>query len=287
MKKYYLIIKSLDSAVKIASLKKNWIKNLQHSEFLKRYIPNYEISASNESAGCKLILKNGRPQFSLKFPNATYSNLKYDEKDIVSLAEFLLERLRQESGYYCMHSSGVIINNKGVIFWGWASGIGKTRLVLSLVKNFEAEFFSDEKTLIDLKNKLMLGGVKYAYLSKNYFKNIHKGKKVLSFIMPQSQAKIAFLVYPQLSESKKLFMERWSSEKLEWHLYEELSRKIRATSRRLFKNGLPVPSLDTQTLSQKRSSDIKQFAKFIPCYYMCGNERQIAEKISKLIGQRL
>lgn len=282
MKKYCLIIKSLDSAVKVASSKMDWIKNLQHSEFLKRYIPNYEISENSQSVRCVLTLKVGRPRFALKFPCATYVNSKYDDKDIVSLVEFLFERLRQEKGFYCMHSSSVVINNKGVIFWGWASGLGKTRLVLSLVKNFGANFFSDEKTLIDIEKKLMLGGIRCAYLSKHYFKNIHENKKFLSFNPFPSPIKIAFLVYPQISDSKKLFMEKWDPEKLDWHLYEEFSRKIRATSRRIFKNSLPVLSLDTLALSRKRSLSLKQFVKFTPCYYMRGTEKQIAEKISKL-----
>jgi len=80
-------------------------------------------------------------------------------------------------------------------------------------------------------------------------------------------------------------MERWSSEKFEWHLYEELTRKIRATSRRLFKNSLPVPSLDTSIISQKRSSRVKEFVKFISCYYMSGTEEQISKGIFKLINK--
>lgn len=283
MKKYYLTVKSFGAAVKVASLEKSWIKKLKNSKFLKRYVPCYEISKESKDAGCVLTLKSGYPRFYLEFPRATYSNLKYDEKDIVSLIEFLLECLRQKSGYYCMHSSSVAIGDRGVIFWGWASGLGKTRVVLSLVKNFGAKFFSDEKTLIDLKNVRMLGGVASVYLSKNYFKKYHRNKKFYDFALPCTHTKIAFLVYPQVSESKKLFIEKWSSEKLDWHLYEELSRKIRATSRRLFQNTLPVPPLDTPTLSKKRSLEIKKFIKKVPCYYMRGTEKQISEKILKML----
>lgn len=285
MKNYYLTVRSLGAAVKVVSSERSWTKKLKNSKFLKRYIPCYEISEDDEGAGCVLTLKSGRPRFSLEFPRATYSNLKYDEKDIVSLIEFLLERLRQEGGCFCMHSSSVAIGDQGVIFWGWASGLGKTRLVLNLVKNFGVKFFSDEKTLIDLKNVRMLGGAASAYLSKNYFKKYHQNKKFYDFTAPCAPAKIAFLAYPQVSESKKLFIEKWSSEKLDWHLYEELSRKIRAISRRLFKNTLPVPSLDTPALSQKRSLEIKKFVKRASCYYMRGTEKQISEKILKMLDK--
>ncbi|PIR66604.1 MAG: hypothetical protein COU51_03050 [Parcubacteria group bacterium CG10_big_fil_rev_8_21_14_0_10_36_14] len=286
MKNYYIIIKSLDSAVKVSSSYANWIEELKNSEFLKRYIPCYEILDKYKKYGSELVLKHGKPKFTLKFPNATYSNLKYDEKDAVSIVELLLERLRQENGYYCMHSSSVTIRNSGVIIWGWASGLGKTRLILNLVKDFGAKFFSDEKTLIDLKNNLMMGGVRQADFSKNYFKNVHKSKKMLDSTTNCKPTELAFLVYPQVSESKEIFIEKWSAEKLDWHLYEELSRKIRATSRRLFNNELPVSPLDTPVLSKKRSVAIKSFVQHMPCYYICGTEKQISGKIIELVGKK-
>lgn len=286
MKNYYLAVKSLDLAVKVVSSHVGWIKKLKNSKFLKRYIPSYEILDKYTKYGSRIVLKQGKSQFSLKFPNAIYSNSKYNEKDMVSIIEFLLERLRQERGYYCMHSSSVTIKNRGVIIWGWASGLGKTRLILNLVQNFGANFFSDEKTLIDFKNNLMVGGVQHAYLSKNYFRDVHQNKEFLNLAANCKPAEIAFLVYPQVSESEKIYIEKWSSEKLDWHLYEELSRKIRATSRRLFENEFPVTSLDTHILSKKRSAAVKNFALRIPCYYICGTEKQISEKILKLISKK-
>lgn len=286
MKQYSLIIRSAGAAVRVVSMQKDWIAKLRRSIFLRRYIPGYELSESAEKYGATLSLKRGAKNFKIIFPRAVYGNTVFDEKDIVSIAELLLEFLRQRNGIYCMHSSAVTRRGQGVIFWGWASGLGKTRLALDLARRFGFDLFSDEKTLLDLRGGRMIGGVSSAYLSKSYFKKRYKNN-FHDFMAQSTGTRIAFLVYPQVMDAKKIFAEKWDNEKLDWHLYEELSRKIRAISRRLFNNTVPVTSLDTANIAEKRSSAVKKFAKLLPCYYMRGTEKQIADRIARLLSGEL
>ncbi len=285
MRKCQLIINSVNANIIISTKERAWIEHLRHSLFLKRYIPAYKILNYKTATHCQLNLKRGTPSFSINFPHATYINKAYNDKDIVSIAELLLERARQEANNYCLHSSGVIIDGKGVIFWGGATGMGKTRLALRLARKFHAQIYSDEKTVVNLRDRVMLGGVRVAYLSKSYFKKHHRGQSFYYFSTDSNYCPvpIAFMIYPYVEDSSKIYYEKWGQTKFNWHLYEELSRKIRATSRRLFNNTLPVLSLDSLKLAQTRNKEIKYFTQKTPCYYMRGNEDLLCRKIIQMI----
>lgn len=284
MKESSIVIKSNIARVRIHSAKSSDIEKVAQSEFLRRYIPQFEIVDSKQSVNCNLKIRtSAKKKFSLRYPTAEYFVPSYDEKDIVSFAEFLLERARQERGIYCIHSSSAVVKGSGVIFWGGASGMGKTRLTLKLSETKDCSFFSDEKTLIDLRKNIMCGGVSTAYLSKPHFKNTHGDMPFLERSHALSNIPIRFFVYPSVEEeSKNLIVEQWSPEKFDWHLYEELSRKIRGTSRRIFSNTVPLPSLDTQELSEERSRAIKKYIKKVPCYFLKGSESAIIKAILRL-----
>ena len=285
MKEYFVIVKSYNAAVRICSNNKSDIDQISQSLFLRRYIPQYEIFLYRRHFDCDLKIQHSRSKkFSLKYPVATYFVSTYNEKDIISFAEFLLERARQERGLYCIHSSAATVRGRGIIFWGGASGMGKTRLALTLANMKDCLFFSDEKTLIDLPHNMMRGGVATAYLSKSHFQKTHGGKPFLEHNRAPSDVPIRFFIYPYVEEqSKNIIVERWFPEKFNWHLYEELSRKIRGTSRRIFANTMPLPSLDTQKLSEDRSRAVKKYTKKIPCYFLKGSESSIIKTIFKLI----
>ncbi|MEK9175637.1 MAG: hypothetical protein AAB795_03560 [Patescibacteria group bacterium] len=285
MKKLFVIIKSSDAVIRIQSIRQSDIDRIKCSKFLRRYIPQFEILNSKHKFNCNLkIAHSNNKTIFLKYPTAKYFAQLYNDKDLISFAEFLLERARQELGIYCIHSSAVVINGKGIIFWGGASGMGKTRLALKISTLKNCSFYSDEKTLLDLQGNVMCGGIYTAYLSKPHFQKNHGEKSFLEYKRASESVPIKLFIYPYVEEeSKKLIIERWSSEKFNWHLYEELSRKIRGTSRRMFANTIPLSSLDTQKLSEERSRSIKKYTKKIPCYFLKGSESAIIKTIFKLI----
>ncbi len=281
MQKSTLIVNSAGAKIAVSSSGKDWLKKFVDSDFLQRYVPAVKITLHKNKTGadCFLVLKRGGPRFSISYPRAIYQNKKFNEKDVITLLDFMLERAREERKVYCLHSSSISLGGEGIVFWGGASGMGKTRLMLAMSSKFGANFYSDEKTLINLQNNKMVGGARSAYLSKPHFKNRYGARTFLDFKNNAGTPPIRLFVHPIVTDSKKLAFERWPDEKFEWHLYEELSRKIRGTSRRLFKNTVPVPSLDTPALSKKRSLAVKKYTRKIPCYFMKGSENVIAKKI--------
>lgn len=279
MPKHSVIIKSLHVSIIIKSNKKEDIRRIRNSSFLRRYIPSCEIINSESKTDCILFLARGSANININYPIAKYCGNKIDIKDVVSLAEYLLERARQEKGIYCLHGSVCVIRNKAVIFWGAVSGMGKTSLCKELNDNYSAEWLADEKILIDLKKELMVGFVDTAYIKNGSHHTFYTLKSSNDNPIP-----IAFFVQPHLSGSSDSDIKfiKWGESKFRWHLYEELNRKIRATSRIFFNCKMPVLPIDTIKLAKKRLNEISRFSQKIDCYYLRGNAENICGKIIKL-----
>lgn len=275
MKRQLLRISSCGASVLVRSNNPEDIEKLIKSDFLYRYIPEIKIDQLGNKTDATLDLKRGASRIMLKYPRAEYRNKSVDVNDVLSLAEYLLERARQSRGYYCMHGAAVEVRGKAIIFWGGASGMGKTALAKYFSKQADCIWFSDEKVVIDLKHSTVVGGVGSAYFNKgekNVYDKLALRKKM--------ELPIAMFVYPFVtSVPNKLTWDRWTSEKFDWHLFEEMNRKIRGTSRRVFSNIEPLPPLDDMTLARKRNALIGNMAKRMPCYYAQGEAKAIAAAI--------
>jgi len=291
MKRYPIIIKSSNAEIAVYFEKRSWLKKFLKSDFLKAYIPACEI-ISYQKGRCQFnfLAKKGIDGLVINSKNAIYSSNKYRDEDIVTLIEFILEKIRQRNGEYCMHSSTVIINGRGIVIWGGATSMGKTCLALVLSKTKGAIFYSDEKTLINLKKNSIVGGVNSIYVSKQYLRekygniNFHNIENIETW--RNREFPISFMVYPylEIKKSSSVEIENWSAEKFNWHLYEELSRKIRGTSRRIFNNSLPVLSIDDLSIAMTRSLEVKRYTSKINCYYMRGNGSSLSKNILKILG---
>ena len=55
-------------------------------------------------------------------------------------------------------------------------------------------------------------------------------------------------------------IDTFNEDKANFHVYEELSRKIRGTSRRVINFTYPLPSIDTDDIAQKRSDFSRNLA---------------------------
>ena len=71
----------------------------------------------------------------------------FDPKIFFDLLEFLYMRKILENGMTFLHSSGITVNNKTVLFPGYA-GTGKTLLMIQMLKHYNAEFIGDDWTII-------------------------------------------------------------------------------------------------------------------------------------------
>lgn len=158
---------------------------------------------------------------------------------------------------------------------------GKTTLALELAEN-NGLFYSDEKILIDLKNKKAVGRIKNQYLSNEYWKEKYGNKEYYEHtnLAKDIDYKISLLVQPIICEQSSYTLDIWDASKFLWHLYEESSRKIRGTSRIFFDNTYPAISLDTKTLALDRLNLLKEFVKNVPAVYFKGSSKVAVELIN-------
>lgn len=245
----------------------------------ENYIPSFSFKRAKHGKN-KLridlkILKKNKFRFKLEKDKVIYSNsfkIKEDFWDIATLSEYLLEKNRQKRGIYCLHSSTAIVNQKAIIFFGGATGMGKTTFAKEIFKSLNGSLFFDEKTLIDFTSQKVIGGILTDWNPQN----------IKSLKIPEKSYPIAFFIYPHIERQGRPVIKKWNPQIFDWHLYEEVSRKIRGTSRRINNLSYPLLSLDTFQLSQKRVKLVETLTKNIDCFYLKGPVTEITKIIAKI-----
>lgn len=283
-----IFLESAGSIVKIVA-NNNEIDKILKDEFLIAYIPAVKILENSKKFDATIIIKKDVDnKIEINMPNVLFNYIKFNTKDLISLAEYILERLRQEKGIICIHGAGVVINNNLLVSWGTATGIGKTSLALSLAEDNNS-FYSDEKILVDLKRMKVIGGISKQYISNDYWRDLLGNEKYYSRdnSFMQKSYDIGLFVQPLIAEAKEYQVDFWKSDKFFWHLYEESSRKIRGTSRMFFNNTYPIESLDTEFLAKKRIFLVKKFTKKIQAIYYKGNCNNAKKVILDIMNKNL
>lgn len=259
------------------------------NSFIGKYIPNLKIADQCSSFEAEISFQNKDTFFEFNsYPQVLVGSKQLSDRDAISLIELVLERARQEKGIYCIHSATVIYKGKSVIFWGGASGMGKTRLARTFVDK-GAQFYSDEKTLIDLNSNEIVGGIPFQYLEKTYWKktqNLNNAEDPYLSVDTtglESVHPIGCFIYGFGLDNAATSTDKWSPEKFEWHLYEELGRKIRAISRRVVDGGVSVPSIDSQKNGDQRIKLVKELTKNIDCYSIQGTPDTVINEVMKVI----
>ncbi|HET7529132.1 MAG TPA: hypothetical protein VFJ84_02810 [Candidatus Saccharimonadales bacterium] len=268
------------------------LKKISASGFGAGYIPNFSLI--NEQANPELSLslspgpydlKNDYPEFYFSFPENEVS-----AEDIFTIIDYCLEYDRQLHGVYTVHGSACAKNDKGVLIFGPVSGLGKTSLMLELCKNHGFVPLGDEKILVN-DNPEIVGGVTRLSLNKPQISRI-MGAAMESYDMAQGDllpaykksVKLSAVVIPFISPGSHFDSEKLTSAEANWHLYEEVSRKIRGTSRRVSDFSHPVVSLDTQPLSARRSEAVKKISSDIDFFRIRGDLASVAKEIDRLVS---
>lgn len=280
-----LFLKSGGISLKLICENKKLLTKIIQNDFFEKYIPGFNMSVDTY-AMATLELLNEEVSFNFEtFPEIKIGINGLNEKDIISLIELVFERARQEAGIYCIHSACSIYQNKAVIFWGGASGMGKTRLARLLADN-NGVFYSDEKTLINAHTLEVTGGVPYLYLDKKFWSNHINNKNNDSYYKTENSSiksiPIGLFIYGFGIDGSDFSCDLWKPEKFEWHLYEELSRKIRAVSRRVKNGDITVPSIDSRQNGDSRIHNVRNITKTIPCYSLQGSPESVITFIKKL-----
>lgn len=258
------------------------LNQLQGDAFMYEYIPCVGVELKNlDQAEVILDSSSSFNTFKLAFPNARIGCKDLAVRDIISLLELLLERKRQELSIDCLHSSSVIHKGKALVFFGGASGMGKTRMMMHLNMQPDTFAYSDEKTLLRLHKNTVVGGNKVALLSKKPLRETY-GSEQVNIESDNSEYPIGLLVHAYVENGTECKYEFWESDKAEWHLYEELTRKIRAVSRRVKDGTWPVDGLDTLDIAVQRISRVRAWTQQNRVLYIRGNESAIADTLIEL-----
>lgn len=278
-----------EACIKVIFANSDFANKVLNNDFIEKYIPNVSLSNTTSAFEAEIHFQDKETSFDFyKYPEIFIGSKQLSERDAVSLIELVFERARQEKGIYCIHSTTVIYKNKAVIFWGGASGMGKTRLARTFVEK-GAQFYSDEKTLIDLNTYKVVGGIPFQYLEKSYWKSVRKSSKnkdpYLSVDTKCLKTKYAIscFIYGFGIDNAATSVDKWTPKKFEWHLYEELGRKIRAISRRVVDSSISVQSIDSQKNSDKRIKLVKSSTKNIECYSIQGSPELVVNEIIRIL----
>ncbi|MFA6446442.1 MAG: hypothetical protein WCW14_04320 [Candidatus Paceibacterota bacterium] len=276
------------------------VSALAESSFLENYIPEVKIEIQSTSYDHKLtLLKTNadQPHFDFSHTESVLSGklgTSVNIKDIVTVIDHCLEYVRQSKSIYCIHGSAVSsTKNCGVVFFGPVSGLGKTTLALNLCLKRDFSFIGDEKILLD-RDRYIIGGAKRIAFNKSVLHNSvgtdldDRSLDELSqkIRITTERVQIKLLVLPMLfPSSTDLEVDEWDQSKANFHIYEELTRKIRGTSRRIQNFSYPLPSLDSEKQAVERSEYAHLFSENCQTIYLKGGQNNILDYITNLLDR--
>lgn len=102
------------------------------------------------------------------------------------------------------------------------------------------------------------------------------------FNLSTSRTPIAIGVQPVIFPNGAFEVEKWPKEKTNFHIYEELSRKIRGTSKRIGDFSYPLLPIDTFELAKTRSDYATFMANTIPFYTIKGDINVVMKYVKDL-----
>ncbi len=283
----FLTLESLGSFCRIQG-DSELIRKISEDDFTYHYIPNSK-KVYSEEPDIKIFQKRNMEELvSIDYP---LCNFKEDlsPRDVVSLGEYLLERERQErNSYYSLSSATANKGDNAVIFFGGATNLGKTSSMLELIQSYSYEFFSDEKTVIDLENKTIVGGSRSIPTRKNIIKEKVNAKDNDSFQKLNHGdlgiKQVSLLIYPHIDNGlQDPIFYQFKALDFHWILTREFSVMIRGAIRLVDNFSYPVPSIDTLELSKLRVKRTQKFAKEVPCFYYQGSTKQIAKFVDDFL----
>jgi hypothetical protein len=290
-----IVINSASSAVRVFA-DNNLLRSIINNDFLSKYIPEVIVSRTDKRRNIFQLTFQPSHITSLEFVSENKVCFNYQIeivsiRDLISVIDYVLDFVRQKDGVYNIHASACSLNDKAIVFIGSVSGLGKTTLALNLCLNKGFKFIGDEKVLLS-EDMTVIGGVKtieynknqlYKTIDNNYHNKDITNEKTIN-VETQNIA-LALIIQPMIVKNGNLFVNKWEPIKSEWHLYEEMTRKIRGISRRVNNFSVPIPSIDTNDIAVRRSQFAKQLSKKIQCFDIGGDLAQVEKKICEIINE--
>lgn len=282
-----LIIKSHGAKCNLKA-SKDLIDKILSEGFLYHYIPDVEVGTSNEDVDVEFEENpNLERKAKINFPKAEFtSGIEY--RSIISTVDYLLERVRQEKeGIYCLNSATASQNSSAVTFWGGATNLGKTSSMLKLIMERGFDFYSDERTLLCLNKKSVVGGSRTVATRKPVLKDRTGEQGEFCIFSPAKGPKnIDLMIYPHLDHGlKKPIVYQFSPKDFYWLLLREFGVNIKGAIKYIDDYSYPLPSIDTQELAEKRTLETKKFTAEVPCYYFQGSLSQVSSFVEEYFDE--
>ena len=100
------------------------------------------------------------------------------------------------------------------------------------------------------------------------------------------ETKLELVIQPNIfSKGKGIEIDLLDKLKANFHIYEEMSRKIRGGSRRISNFTYPLMSLDSYEISKKRSEYAKSLSENVPFYSIKGNINEVMNQIVDILSK--
>lgn len=276
-----IVIESLGKKV-LVEADQDVIRSIRTSTFAYEHIPCCEITAPGSAVDASVSATRGNFQMDWRFPTASYQNEIIDHRDVVSMCEYFLERLRQEEGLYTIHGNTVDINGKGIVIFG-PSHVGKTTVSLLAAKQNGGKVIANERTVIHARNHEAIGSVRNLSLGRHAQEAL--GDTDITAHIGSGRVHIDFFVHPYPhSGTPETILYR--HDQAIWDLTEETDRFIRGLNKQVLKGQAGrhrLASLDTEELANNRYTALSQLLTYVPCYTMKGSH----EDIVRLIGEKI
>ena len=261
--------------------------DISNSGFIKKYIPDISIQKidSTDTNFKFLVTDDGKLSFTYDSNQALLKGQyksDYSLNDLVTVIDYCLEYSRQLENIYTVSGSAISKNGEGILILGSTSGLGKTTLALNMCYSQGFKLIGDEKIL--LMDASIIGGIKSVQFNKEWLNESVPKDVNQKLLMENEIAKISLIVQPSISKnSTGLEIEKWDQIKTDFHMYEELTRKIRGISRRISNYTYPLASIDNETIALSRSKFAEKISKSVDTYSIKGNLEEVVQRVNSLV----
>jgi len=260
------------------------------AEFTRHYIPDLKFELPTGDCDVSAVEDSNLTQKAeLRFPLIRFSP-GVEFRSVVSAADYLMERVRQEKfGIYCLNSATVSSGDSAVTFWGGATNLGKTSSALELMQR-GFEFYSDERTLLNLRQGSVVGGSRTIAVRKAILREKTKNPsgEFCEHSCAQGDKRIALFVYPHIDHGlENPIFYQFEPKDFHWLLSREFGCNIRGAVKFMDDYTHPLPSIDTQELAEKRARETIAFTQSVPCYYFQGSLAQTSSFVGDFFKQNV
>ena len=271
-----MILESKGCKIEIRA-EESLLEQIIEGTFLYEHIPCVAIGSGDADA--YLTIERGNFHLEFDFPTVSYRNEILDYRNIVGMAGYLLERLRQEKRIYTLHSNAIDIQGNGVVIFG-PPHCGKTTLSLLLAKAYGGKVICNERTLLELGEDRISGSLASIGLNRFTKREVQDYEGLIG----SGNQELRMFVHPFLGGGKEVIP--YSHDAAVWEIIQETDIFIRGINHKV-KKGTDsyclLPSLDTEELAAQRYHDLSSMLKRFPCYTISGTYDTIIEQIGRLL----